>query len=305
MRLVCPSCEAEYEVDDAAIPLTGRDVQCSNCGHAWFQTHPEVEAEEEADVDAADWARTKSGAAESVTADDTGLRAGFEAEVESVVPDAWMPEVVMPVAQGQGAAGSAGAPAVPPPSRSLDETVLAMLREEAEREAAARRHDAAARTRGQGPPAIETQTELPLVQEPGGVAAAVRRIARGRGGEHEQAAPPPKSRREMLPAIEEINSTLRATSDRTSQADAAILDSLDQGAEGRGGFRRGFLFLVTLAVALAVLYVFAPVLAAKVPALAGIAAQYVQAVDAARLWLDAEMKALIAMIQRLTLGQSG
>ncbi len=38
MRLVCPKCHALYEVDDSAIPPDGRDVQCSNCGHTWFQS---------------------------------------------------------------------------------------------------------------------------------------------------------------------------------------------------------------------------------------------------------------------------
>lgn len=41
MRIVCPNCGAQYEVDDAAIPTEGRDVQCSSCGHAWFQIRPE------------------------------------------------------------------------------------------------------------------------------------------------------------------------------------------------------------------------------------------------------------------------
>ncbi|MEN9850001.1 MAG: zinc-ribbon domain, partial [Pseudomonadota bacterium] len=27
MRLICPNCDAEYEVDASAIPDTGRDVQ--------------------------------------------------------------------------------------------------------------------------------------------------------------------------------------------------------------------------------------------------------------------------------------
>ena len=49
MRLICPNCDAQYEVDDAAIPSAGRDVQCSSCGHGWFQTHPEVEAAQEAE----------------------------------------------------------------------------------------------------------------------------------------------------------------------------------------------------------------------------------------------------------------
>ncbi|WP_207899546.1 zinc-ribbon domain-containing protein [Rhodovulum adriaticum] len=36
MRLTCPNCDAQYEVDDAVIPPEGRDVQCSNCGQTWF-----------------------------------------------------------------------------------------------------------------------------------------------------------------------------------------------------------------------------------------------------------------------------
>lgn len=37
MRLVCPNCVAQYEVADGTIPVTGRDVQCANCNHIWFQ----------------------------------------------------------------------------------------------------------------------------------------------------------------------------------------------------------------------------------------------------------------------------
>lgn len=37
MRLVCPNCVAQYEVADGTIPESGRDVQCANCGHIWFQ----------------------------------------------------------------------------------------------------------------------------------------------------------------------------------------------------------------------------------------------------------------------------
>ena len=37
MRLECPNCKARYEVDDDAIQGAGRDVECSACGHAWFQ----------------------------------------------------------------------------------------------------------------------------------------------------------------------------------------------------------------------------------------------------------------------------
>ena len=37
MRLTCPNCSAQYEVPDEVIPDGGRDVQCSNCEHTWFQ----------------------------------------------------------------------------------------------------------------------------------------------------------------------------------------------------------------------------------------------------------------------------
>ena len=41
MRLICPNCGAQYEVPEEVIPENGRDVQCSNCGDTWFQTHPD------------------------------------------------------------------------------------------------------------------------------------------------------------------------------------------------------------------------------------------------------------------------
>lgn len=40
MRLICPKCAARYEVPEKNVPSSGRDVQCSACGHTWFQTQP-------------------------------------------------------------------------------------------------------------------------------------------------------------------------------------------------------------------------------------------------------------------------
>ena len=46
MRLICPNCGAQYQISDDVIPTGGRDVQCSNCGHTWFETPGASETEE-------------------------------------------------------------------------------------------------------------------------------------------------------------------------------------------------------------------------------------------------------------------
>ena len=43
MRLICPNCSAQYEIDATLVPDEGRDVQCSNCGHTWFELPPPPE----------------------------------------------------------------------------------------------------------------------------------------------------------------------------------------------------------------------------------------------------------------------
>ncbi|MEX2518325.1 MAG: zinc-ribbon domain-containing protein [Paracoccaceae bacterium] len=37
MRLICPSCAAEYEIDALAIGEKGRTVRCASCAAEWFQ----------------------------------------------------------------------------------------------------------------------------------------------------------------------------------------------------------------------------------------------------------------------------
>ena len=38
MRVICENCHAQYEVPDAWIPETGRNVQCAQCHDTWVQT---------------------------------------------------------------------------------------------------------------------------------------------------------------------------------------------------------------------------------------------------------------------------
>jgi len=78
MRITCPNCHAQYDVDPAMIPEAGRDVQCSSCAHTWFQTRAvEVEADDMQDDAAAQIAET---AEEHAGADDDRLPEEIEAE---------------------------------------------------------------------------------------------------------------------------------------------------------------------------------------------------------------------------------
>ncbi|MES2434910.1 MAG: zinc-ribbon domain-containing protein [Pseudomonadota bacterium] len=289
MRLVCPNCDAEYEVDAAAIPDGGRDVQCSNCGHAWFQLSPEVEAElaaEEALFDA------PPPIVAPIAAPMQSLAGSAAADVAAQErPDGDDPELEPPLTEA--APMSEPAPPVPEPAlRSIDESVLAVLREEAEREVEARKVET---------PVVETQTELGLEAPAAGLGAVARRLARMKG--EPEAVVKPQTRREMLPEIEEINSTLRASSEKRS-GQSAIAETLDEDGAKKSSFRSGFTLMLVLGVALLTAYVMAPKLAQQFPAAAGALQAYVAAVDAGRLWLDGMLKSAISFLKGLTGGKA-
>lgn len=278
MRLICPNCDAEYLVDDAAIPDTGRDVQCSNCGHAWFQLRPEVEAmlaQEEA----------LFGSAESEPA-----------PTRTATPNPAAPEPVKaPVPEPVKAPVPAVEAVSEPVRRNLDESILTVLREEAEREAAARRAEA---------PAIEAQVEMGLPEPApapaaGLATATARRLARLKGQDPDaRPVPPPKpgSRRELLPDIEEINSSLKPTQRPQLDEDGEEILPTNAGS----GFRSGFLLMLILAAGLVATYVMAPKIAQQFPGAEGAMTAYVAQVDAVRLWLDGVLRGLTERLQSIT-----
>ena len=296
MRLICPNCDAEYEVEDSAIPDTGRDVQCSNCGHAWFQLPPEIELaleqEDELFGQAAAADPTVAAAPSAVTeppaapAEDAAvLAAALKAEPSKVAVE----------------------PALPsdPPRRTLDDNLLTILREEAEREAAARRSEGSA---------IETQPDLGLAAPPapppsvppatGSLAGAARRIAQMQGIDPDApppAPPRPATRRDLLPDIEEINSSLKGSETPVT----AMGDERPGAAAEARGFRSGFALALFVAVMLLAAYVAAPQIKGQIPALAGGMDAYVAGVDGLRLWLDGAMRAATDMLRGMTAGEGG
>lgn len=269
MRLTCPNCGAQYEVPDAVIPESGRDVQCSNCGTTWWQHHPDHTPPE---------------------------------------PDP-QPE---PEADPAPHPDTAPNPA-PSAQRRLDPSVADILREEADRERAARAAEADGR--------IETQPDLGLGEPESDDARRAReareRMQRLRGQPSAEARSAPRnradrdeiddddeddgggidpgSRRNLFPDIEEINSSLSASGNAAGSLAPALSEDMPPPRRG-GGFRTGFrLAVVTCLIALAV-YLMAPSIAGLWPAARAPLAQYVQAVDEGRALLSATVTGLLARL---------
>jgi len=257
MRLTCPNCEAQYEVDESVIPEGGRDVQCSNCGTTWLQfSAAELQAAalkpQLADIDATDedWARE-------------------EAAVAAV-------------------AATMNPPESAPKRRTLDDAVLNVLREEAEREKHARQAEGSS---------IETQGDLGLVSpEAPSPSAPDSPLPPATDETLDTAIVSRATRRELLPDIEEINSTLRATSER--RGEAASYDAPETLRQRRNGFRKGFLTSLGVMILLLLPYIFAGTLAARFPATAPALGRYSAGIDAVRIWLDSQMKSTTASMQK-------
>ncbi len=307
MRLVCPECKAEYEVDDSAVPPTGRDVQCSACGHIWLQA-PAGGWPEETDADS-----ERPGAPEA--AEDAGEEAPPDAvEGQSAAPLPEPPEAE-PEPEAQMTAeeapphGPAAATAPEhgtgteeaqqaderPPRRNpaASPEVIAILREEAEREARVRRRG---RTAG-----LEVQSDL-------GLAAAPPPRPEPPG---EDVSPPPAPRgRNRLPAIDEIDpaslrpAPRRSSSGATGAATASAAALSSDGARQRGRYRAGFLLSAAIATAVALVYAQAGEIAVALPEAGPALDAYVAGVDALRLWLDDMARAAVEAISALA-GRAG
>jgi predicted Zn finger-like uncharacterized protein len=333
MRITCPNCGAQYEVDDALIPESGRDVQCSSCGKGWFQSRqvalaetasapaavtqdtapetmdepaddpphePVAEAdaayetahdptpETAPDVSAeADLAESAEFEPEADHSPEVGLAAASEAELTIDEAPEWLRDTDEPTPADapepptEGLAQHAEGPApdaepdaeddpdAPPataaalPPRKTDETILAVLREEAEREIAQRRQEAAT---------LESQPDLGLPEAPERSAGHRPVDAAEVGGTRQ---------REILPDIDAINSSLRSDHDRRDSLDGETLVE-----EQRRGFRMGFGIMLAIAAALIALYVGADWLAETVPALAPVLAAYLDLANGLRSWID-------------------
>lgn len=298
MRLICPNCGAQYEVDDNVIPPAGRDVQCSACGHTWFQQSPEAMAETAASADPDGLpSHEEWGAIAAIAEPPPDAAAG--AAPPDAAPEGYAgTDATTDLSGDDGTDDDTGAAETEATRRMLDESLLAILREEAEREARARRAEGRS---------LETQPDLGLAPLPAALAARAAAVASpsettAAAERSARLRPDPSesqdaegARRDRLPDIEVINSTLRASSERGGAG--ASLDAPETRARRRAGFRLGFVAVVLLVAGAMGVYAYAPRIAVWAPPLEPVLLRYVAAVDASRIWLDTSMAALIARLQ--------
>lgn len=287
MRLICPNCDAQYEVDDSVIPAEGRDVQCSNCATTWFQAAPGGEVTQP----------------EAATPPEEPQ---FDEPVGNDAIDQGSNDEAALAAAAAAIAGSATASPAKPSSK-MDPDALNVIHEEVDREAKARELE-------QG--GLETQTDLGLDEgdSEARASAARDRMARRRGiqaqpeieelAENDEVDAPdtsdPGAKSELLPDIEEINSTLADAPDPVLEDATTPVDTAASTASARRGFRIGFGLVLLIFALLIGLYAFGDEIAESVPALAAPLEQFREAVDGARVWLDGAAQSLVEQINALT-----
>ena len=258
MRLICPNCSAQYEVPADVIPAEGRDVQCSNCQETWFQTHPDTEPQTDVVQTLKEhFAQTEPEAAPIPPQSDAISE-----------PDPIDDEFERALDQELDTIAEDASEIAPSPSimherskREIDPSVADILREEAQRE----REQRAAET-------FEHQDEFALDAD-------------------EPASDAPASRRDLLPDIEEINSTLRRDTKAANREEPKT--QAQKNASGRRGFRAAIILLL-LAVAV---YAYADLITSNVPQLAPYLDAYIAQIDQWRAALSDQTSGFLTWLQ--------
>ena len=282
MRLICPNCSAQYEVPADVIPAEGRDVQCSNCQETWFQTHPDTEPPTDvAQTLKENFAQTEPTAAPEPAQSDTisepdpiddGFQRALDQELDTIAED---DHDIAPAITHERS------------KREIDPSVADILREEAQRE---REQRAAETFEHQDEFALNADepTSDPQPEKSGYIDPKLDDLNEMY---KDTASDAPASRRDLLPDIEEINSTLRR--DKKSANREEPKTQAQKNASGRRGFRAAIILLL-LAVAV---YAYADLITSNVPQLAPYLDAYVAQIDQWRAALTHQTSGFLTWLQ--------
>ncbi|MGY6549439.1 MAG: zinc-ribbon domain-containing protein [Roseinatronobacter sp.] len=288
MRLICPNCAAQYEIDAALIPDDGREVQCSACNTIWFEPGARDSLPGLSQPEAAP-------AAETAAATVAGTRAAGTSAPHDAAPAA-APADSPAQADGPTQADSLAQEDDPedwalepaPPPRPIDPKVRDILRAEAEFEAAQRALEAE-RNRPERSGAAQGLEFLDRAHRPGTFATPAAGSAAPVGAADASAAAddsPADDR--ALPDIGRISATLDPIGvARTVSPGAPQLPA--SGAERSRSFLRGLMVPIVVALVLTGVYLGAPVIADTFPGLIPALERYTDLVEDLRHSLSAAL----------------
>ncbi len=267
MRLICPNCEAQYNVGDDAIPEGGRDVQCSNCQQTWFQMEKPV-VEGRGNSEALSRPLPKVEVAEASSSD-----------TSSIISEMMASDVAEDKADVNDDEVSQTSDA--PQRKPLDSAVADILREEAAREDSIPNP-----LPGSGPappPLTQTETRIETV-DADETRKRIAQMTEEEGGVRTGEAPAYEDKRSAIPDINEINAALRA---RAEASDVSGLTEAEKlAAVQRRGFRGGFLMILVLLAILIGPYFFADQITENLPQTRGFMAEYTTTIDQLRVRLN-------------------
>ena len=319
MRLICPNCAAQYEVAEDAIPESGRDVQCANCGDTWFQEHPAASFSQVATEDDTD-------APEDVT---PGFEAGADSDLTDEAdhrPDAIFDRVDDDLDDPDAAEAMSPQPAFA--QTKTDPSVLDILRSEALREASARDAEitgaessetATTRAAESSQKAADTATKRRIHFTPDAATDDDSHAAGYKGTEDDDPdgdddleqvedlrvlpIPPRQARQESaartLPDINELNSSLRSSHDKARGQDGTPAAKARARNHNNVKSREGFYLAVVLALLLVILYVLAAKIGTSMPAAQPYLDSYVNLIDSLRRGLADGFSGLMKVVKGL------
>ena len=296
MRLICPNCGAQYEVDAAMIPADGRDVQCSNCVTTWFQPgkHDADQAPAAARMPSATAPEDVPTPIPAQTEPPKPRRQGTYAGELEIIRQEAAREARMRAAEAL---------------ETQEEMPLDMPADTAERGRQARAQiaeltrpepeDATAKNKtAEVELAPEATPELAddLAQD---LAPAPQSPTIAPGKPAEAEADTTAQRRDLLPDIEEINSTLSPDDVAREQDIAAVVETRRPAPPERAGRRLGFGFVMAAVVIAAIAYVTAGSLAQAVPDAAPALTMYVAWVNDLRVQLNEVLTQLTTLVNTI------
>lgn len=273
MELICPSCEARYDVPDAAIGDKGRQVSCLNCGHGWHAYPPLVLEASEAPKSA-----TPNWQSEDEKASPVG--AGASRLSEWTTPEEDLSD--SSVAENSS---SDVAPIAPPPASSSRHEQLAEIREmlaevQTESRASAAISPDAALAAGAAVSAATQDRALgaepnPSAQSSGG-AGNVADLDSDDPIDALRQKLSQKDVQRMAPKPPDTRKLRRAHARKEAHRRR-------REAQGSGAFLTGFLLVVVVAAIMVALYLLHPQIIERMPGTEPALTEYVSTIDGWRV----------------------